>query len=378
MLSRCPPTARSPSPAARRRSTSSTSRACARPRRSAFDRDPGGTTAYGTSVGYVPLREWIAEKHGVDGRAGDRHQRLDAGRRVPVRAARRSRRRRRRREADLRPHAARPAQARRRHPDGRAAARRHRHRRRRGAARGRRAPDARAHHPQLPEPGRLHAVGRQARARCSRSPRSTASRSSRTTPTSTIRFTGEPLPTMLSQDDGGQGRLRLVVLEDRLPGHPLSATSSGPQALIAQIQGLATNTYISPNMVAQSIVYEFCAPAASTASIATVKAGAARAPRDARHRARSASCPRRSFAPPEGGYFMWVELPEGNDVARAVRDRGRARRRSSSRARTSCSRAARTRCGSPTPASRPSRSTRASRGSPRRRGRWASPPDQRP
>src|SRR5688572_8200832 len=32
----------------------------------AFDSDPAGTTAYGTSVGYVPLREWIAEQHGVD------------------------------------------------------------------------------------------------------------------------------------------------------------------------------------------------------------------------------------------------------------------------------------------------------------------------
>src|SRR5215217_7177605 len=31
----------------------------------AFTDDPGGTTAYGTSVGYVPLREWIAEQHGV-------------------------------------------------------------------------------------------------------------------------------------------------------------------------------------------------------------------------------------------------------------------------------------------------------------------------
>src|SRR5580765_2872554 len=32
----------------------------------AFERDPAGTTAYGTSVGYGPLREWIANKHGVD------------------------------------------------------------------------------------------------------------------------------------------------------------------------------------------------------------------------------------------------------------------------------------------------------------------------
>src|SRR5438105_9707218 len=32
----------------------------------AFETDPGGTFAYGTSVGYVPLREWIAEQHGVE------------------------------------------------------------------------------------------------------------------------------------------------------------------------------------------------------------------------------------------------------------------------------------------------------------------------
>ncbi len=31
----------------------------------AFTDDPGGMTAYGTAVGYVPLREWIAEHHGV-------------------------------------------------------------------------------------------------------------------------------------------------------------------------------------------------------------------------------------------------------------------------------------------------------------------------
>lgn len=31
----------------------------------AFDADPAGISAYGTSVGYVPLRKWIAEKHGV-------------------------------------------------------------------------------------------------------------------------------------------------------------------------------------------------------------------------------------------------------------------------------------------------------------------------
>src|SRR5690242_3166134 len=38
----------------------------------AFDADPAGVTAYGTSVGYIPLRKWIAEKHGVSARSEER------------------------------------------------------------------------------------------------------------------------------------------------------------------------------------------------------------------------------------------------------------------------------------------------------------------
>src|SRR5213078_2629001 len=32
----------------------------------AFTNDPGGTTAYGTSIGYVPLRAWIVERPTYD------------------------------------------------------------------------------------------------------------------------------------------------------------------------------------------------------------------------------------------------------------------------------------------------------------------------
>src|SRR5205823_2064083 len=32
----------------------------------AFDSDPAGTTAYGTSIGYPRLRAWIADRHGVE------------------------------------------------------------------------------------------------------------------------------------------------------------------------------------------------------------------------------------------------------------------------------------------------------------------------
>src|ERR1700722_4599452 len=32
----------------------------------AFQNDPAGMTAYGTAIGYPPLRAWIAAQHGVE------------------------------------------------------------------------------------------------------------------------------------------------------------------------------------------------------------------------------------------------------------------------------------------------------------------------
>ena len=117
-------------------------------------------------------------------------------------------------------------------------------------------------------------------------------------------------------------------------------------------------------MVAQSIVYQFCASGALDRSIATVKAALAERV-ELLVAALERELPEARFEAPEGGYFMWVELPEGTDVA-AVFDEAKPSAASrSSRAPTSCSRAARTRCASPTPASPPTRSTRAS---PPRRG----------
>ena len=45
----------------------------------------------------------------------------------------------------------------------------------------------------------------------------------------------------------------------------------GPTELIARIQKRATNTYISPNMVAQAIVYQFASTGGMDGAIATVK-----------------------------------------------------------------------------------------------------------
>jgi DNA-binding transcriptional MocR family regulator len=138
----------------------------------------------------------------------------------------------------------------------------------------------------------------------------------------------------------------------------------GPADLIAKIQKRATNTYISPNMVAQSIVYEFCASGRIRQSIDTVKSALAE-----RVQLLSAALERElpdaKFTPPEGGYFMWVELPEGTDVDAlfsAAAERGVAFVKGTDFLLDG----GRNTLRLPTPASPPTRSTRASRASPRR------------
>ncbi len=128
-----------------------------------------------------------------------------------------------------------------------------------------------------------------------------------------LRFSGETLPTMLSLDRDDKVVYASSFSKTVCPGIRVGYLV-GPAELIAAIAKRATNTYISPNMVAQSIVHEFCASGAIDRSIETVKAALAERRRRARRGARARTCPRRASRRPQGGYFMWVTLPEGTDV----------------------------------------------------------------
>src|SRR3954463_772138 len=138
-----------------------------------------------------------------------------------------------------------------------------------------------------------------------------------------LRFEGERLPTMLSLDHSERVVYASSFSKTVCPGIRVGYLA-GPQAVIAGVEKMATETYISPNMVAQSIVAEFCRSGAIDSSIETVKK-ALRERRDALAAALERELPEARFTPPEGGYFMWVELPEGTDVdalAGAAKERG--------------------------------------------------------
>ncbi|WFF07682.1 PLP-dependent aminotransferase family protein [Micromonospora sp. WMMD1076] len=142
-------------------------------------------------------------------------------------------------------------------------------------------------------------------------------------PYADIRFRGEPLPSMLSMDTRGVVVHASSFTKTVCPGVRVGYLV-GPAELTAAIAKRATNLYISPGMVAQAIVHQFCVSGAIDESIRTVRSAlgeraAVLAESLRRH------IPEARFVEPDGGYFLWVELPEDVEVDRlapAAAERG--------------------------------------------------------
>jgi 2-aminoadipate transaminase len=280
--------------------------------RLAFENDPAGTTAYGTSVGYVPLREWIAEQHGVAVEqvlVTNGSMQADAflfqlmvqpGDAVIVESPTYDRT-----LLNLRGLGA----------DVRAVAL---------EGDGIDVDEletvlGEAVHPKLAHiiPNFQNPAGytlsAAKRARLLELAREHDFTIFEDDPYIAIRFEGEPIDTMLSHDDAGRVVYASSFSKTVCPGIRVGYLV-GPQAVIKQIQTIATGTYISPSMVSQSIVNQFARSGRMDGAIATVKT-ALRERRDTLVSALRRELPEARFQPPQGGYFMWVELPEAIDVA---------------------------------------------------------------
>src|SRR5918993_1968182 len=278
----------------------------------AFDKDPAGTVAYGTAVGYVPLREWIAEQHGVaveqvlvtngsmQADAFLFQLLVDPGDAVVVESPTYDRTllNLRNRGADL--HMVELE------TDGIDT----------GALgsllEGGVRPKLAHIIPNFQNPAG-YTLSADKRAELLRLAAEHDFVVFEDDPYIAIRFEGEGLPTMLSQDEAGQVVYASSFSKTVCPGIRVGYLV-GPQAVIKQIQAIATNTYISPNMVAESIVNQFVRSGRMDSAIATVKT-ALRDRRDALVAALRRDLPEAEFSPPQGGYFMWVVLPEEVSVA---------------------------------------------------------------
>ncbi|MBV9714915.1 MAG: PLP-dependent aminotransferase family protein [Solirubrobacterales bacterium] len=276
----------------------------------AFANDPAGVTAYGTSVGYPPLRDWIAERHQVDPKqvlVTNGSLQADAflfdvlvepGDSVIVERPTYDRTllSLRGRGADVRMVEL--------EPDGIDVAAVER-----VLAAGAR-PKLAHIIPNFQNPAgyTLSSAKRERLLELARGHEFTVFEDD---PYVALRFEGAPLATMLSMD-GEQVVYASSFSKTVCPGIRVGYLI-GPAELIARVAKVATNTYISPSMVAQAIVLEFCRSGALERSIETVKA-ALRERAEALSQALRRELPDARFVEPEGGYFVWIDLPRGTDV----------------------------------------------------------------
>jgi DNA-binding transcriptional MocR family regulator len=135
-------------------------------------------------------------------------------------------------------------------------------------------------------------------------------------PYADIRFRGEPLPSMLSLDTRGLVVHASSFTKTVCPGVRVGYLV-GPAKLVAEIGKKATNRYISPSIVSQAIVYQFCASGDIQRSIDTVSA-ALRERATLLAESLRKHIPGVQFTEPDGGYFLWIDLPDDVDVAKLL------------------------------------------------------------
>ncbi|MEA2373055.1 MAG: 2-aminoadipate transaminase [Solirubrobacteraceae bacterium] len=131
-----------------------------------------------------------------------------------------------------------------------------------------------------------------------------------------LRFTGDSIPSMQSLDHDGHVVYACSFTKTVCPGVRVGYLIGSPP-IIAKIAKRATSTYISPNMVSQALVHQFCLAGALERSIETVKA-ALHQRADVLCDALERELPGSTFVRPTGGYFLWVTLPDGIDAASLV------------------------------------------------------------
>jgi 2-aminoadipate transaminase len=142
-------------------------------------------------------------------------------------------------------------------------------------------------------------------------------------PYADIRFRGEKFPSMLSMDDSGVVVHASSFTKTVCPGVRVGYLI-GPTAMIDDIAKGATNLYISAGQVAQGMVHQFCVSGDIDRSVATVSAALAQRATLLAESLRQ-RIPGIRFTEPDGGYFLWVELPSDvhvDKLAPAALERG--------------------------------------------------------
>ena len=129
-----------------------------------------------------------------------------------------------------------------------------------------------------------------------------------------VRFGGDELPTMLALAEGTDAKVVHASSFSKTvsPGVRVGYLI-GPGDEIGALAKGANETYISPNMLAEAVVYELCRSGGLDRNIESVNAALAER-RDAVVAELGKQIPEAEFVVPGGGYFLWLDLAEGTDT----------------------------------------------------------------
>src|SRR5690348_4705958 len=132
-----------------------------------------------------------------------------------------------------------------------------------------------------------------------------------------VRFEGAALPSLFELEGGGHVVYASSFSKTIAPGVRVGYFVL-PAPLAAQIEALAVSTYISPPFMTQATVHEFVRRGNFEPNLERVR-GLLQARRDAMLEALDQHMPDGArWSRPEGGYFIWLDLPEdAPDLARA-------------------------------------------------------------
>ena len=126
-----------------------------------------------------------------------------------------------------------------------------------------------------------------------------------------VRYDGESLPSVFELAGGGEQIAYCSSFSKTVAPGVRVGWYVLPAQLAAEIEALAVSTYISPPYLSQATVLEFLRRESFGPNLERVN-GLLRARRDAMLDSLARELPEdASWTQPEGGYFVWVELPSG-------------------------------------------------------------------
>jgi 2-aminoadipate transaminase len=127
-----------------------------------------------------------------------------------------------------------------------------------------------------------------------------------------VRFDGEAPPTLFELEGGARVAYSSSFSKTIAPGLRVGYFVL-PQALERELEALATSTYITPVLLGQATVFEFLRRGNFEPNLERVST-LLRTRRDAMLEALERELPDARWSRPQGGYFVWLELPEGADA----------------------------------------------------------------